>query len=69
MHPYEESFVIFDTSKNGGGGGGIAYVFRVDLEPTLTELFSRENMSFYFTRFCISLDRLSGDSDILEKIP
>ncbi len=26
-------------------------------------------MSFFFMRFCISLDRLSVDPEILEKIP
>lgn len=26
-------------------------------------------MSYYFLRFCISLDKLAADPDILEKIP
>jgi len=41
----------------------------MDLESELTSLFTKGNMSFYFTRFCISLDKVSVDPEILEKIP
>ena len=61
MHPYEDSFII--------SNGQICFIFRMELEPELTELFHKTNMSFYFLRFCISLDRLAVDPDILEKIP
>jgi hypothetical protein len=41
----------------------------MDFEPELSELFGKSNMSFFFVRFCISLERLAVDQDILEKIP
>ena len=41
----------------------------MEFEPELTDLFNKTNMSFFFMRFCISLDRLSVDPEILEKIP
>lgn len=41
----------------------------MDFEPELTELFGKSNMCYFFVRFCISVDRLIVDSDILEKIP
>jgi hypothetical protein len=61
MHPFEEAFLISD--------GHLCFIFRMEFEPELTDLFSKTNMSFFFVRFCISLDRLSVDPDILEKIP
>lgn len=33
------------------------------------DLFHKNNLSYYFLRFCISLDKLAIDPDILEKIP
>ena len=41
----------------------------MEFEPELTDLFRKDNMSFFFLRFCISLERLAIDQDILEKIP
>jgi hypothetical protein len=41
----------------------------MEFEPELTDIFNKTNMSFFFMRFCISLDRLSVDPEILEKIP
>eukprot|EP00347_Sterkiella_histriomuscorum_P020361 403338103 len=61
MHPYEESIIISD--------GQMVFIFRIEFEPELTDLFSKTNMSYFFLRFCISLDRLAIDPDILEKIP
>ena len=61
MHPFEEAFLISD--------GQLTFIFRMEFEPELTDLFSKQNMSFFFVRFCISLDRLAVDQDILEKIP
>ena len=61
MHSFEESFLISD--------GQICFLFRMEFEPELTDLFNKANMSFFFLRFCISLDRLAVDPDILEKIP
>lgn len=62
MHPSEEKFIITD-------GAGVCMLFRMDFEPELTDLFGKSNMSYFFVRFCISLDRLVVDPDILEKIP
>lgn len=47
----------------------MVFIFRIEYEPELTDLFSKTNMSYFFLRFCISLDRLAIDPDILEKIP
>jgi hypothetical protein len=41
----------------------------MDFEPELSELFGKGNMSFFFVRFCISLEKLVVDPEILEKIP
>jgi len=49
--------------------GSMCFIFRIEFEPELNDLFSKTNMSFFFLRFCISLDRLAIDPDILEKIP
>ena len=62
MHPKEECFLITD-------GFSVCYSFRMDFEPELSDLFGKNNMSFFFVRFCISLERLVVDPDILEKIP
>jgi hypothetical protein len=61
MHPFEEAFIISD--------GSLCFIFRIEFEPELPELFSKFNMSFFFLRFCISLDKIAIDPDILEKIP
>lgn len=42
---------------------------RMELEPELTELFDRQNMSFFFMRFCFSMRKLANDPEILEKVP
>lgn len=62
MHPREESFLVTD-------GNQVCFSFRMDFEPELSELFGKENMSFFFVRFCISLERLVVDPEILDKIP
>ena len=41
----------------------------MEYEPELSELFGKANMCYFFVRFCVSLDRLVVDPDILEKIP
>lgn len=61
MHPYEDSFIVHDKH--------LCFLFRLELEPELTDLFHKDNLSFYFLRFCISLDKVASDPDILEKIP
>jgi hypothetical protein len=60
-HPFEETMLISD--------GQLCFIFRIEFEPELTDLFSKQNMSFFFVRFCISMERLAVDQDILEKIP
>lgn len=42
---------------------------RMELEPELMELFDRQNMSYYFMRFCFSMQKLAADQDILDKVP
>ena len=44
-------------------------MMRLELEPELTELFERNNMSFYFMRFCFSMQSLVRDPEIMDKIP
>ena len=61
MHPFDLAFTVYD--------GQVAFVMRMELEPELMELFDRQNMSYYFMRFCFSMPKLSVDPDILEKIP
>ena len=61
MHPFDLVFTVYD--------GQVAFVMRMELEPELMELFDRQNMSYYFMRFCFSMPKLSVDPDILEKIP
>lgn len=61
MHPHKDAFLVYD--------GYIAYVFKMILEPELNDLFDKNNTSFYFMRFCISMNKLAFDPDILEKIP
>jgi hypothetical protein len=41
----------------------------MEFEPEMTDLFGKVNMSYFFIRFSISLDRLVVDPDILDKIP
>ena len=41
----------------------------MEFEPEVMDLFCKSNMSFFFLRFCISLEKLAIDPDILEKIP
>jgi hypothetical protein len=62
MHPNEESFIVTD-------GCSVCYTFRMEYEPEMTDLFGKLNMSYFFIRFSISLDRLVVDPDILDKIP
>jgi hypothetical protein len=61
MHPFDLAFTVYD--------GQVAFVMRMELEPELTELFDRQNMSYYFMRFCLSMKKLASEPDILEKIP
>jgi len=61
MHPFELAFTVYD--------GQVAFVMRMELEPELTELFERKNMSYYFMRFCFSMQRLATDPEILDKVP
>ena len=61
MHPNQEAFVVYD--------GYVAYLMRLELEPELSELFDRKNMSYYFIRFCFSMNMLAKDQEILEKVP
>jgi hypothetical protein len=61
MHPFDLAFTVYD--------GQVAFVMRMELEPELTELFDRQNMSYYFIRFCLSMKKLASEPDILEKIP
>ena len=63
MHHSEEQFLISDS------GLSVCFHFRMDFEPELSEMFGKTNMSFFFVRFCISLERLVVDQEILEKIP
>jgi hypothetical protein len=63
MHHSEEQFLISDS------GISMCFNFKMEFEPELSELFGKSNMSFFFVRFCISLERLAVDQDILEKIP
>lgn len=64
MHPFEDSFVLYDSN------GLLLYSFNIDFESELTDLFPKgPNLSYFFLRFCMSLDRLSLDPEILEKIP
>lgn len=53
MHPSQEAFVVYD--------GYVAFVMRLELEPELSELFDRKNMSYYFIRFCFSMNVLAKD--------
>ena len=53
MHPNQDAFVIYD--------GYVAFVMRLELEPELSELFDRKNMSYYFIRFCFSMNLLAKD--------
>lgn len=62
MHPYEETFIVTD-------GSSVCFTFKMDFEPELSDLFGRENLSYFYLRFCISIERLVIDPDILEKIP
>ena len=62
MHSKEEQFLITD-------GNHVCFNLRMDFEPELSELFGKSNMSYFFVRFCISLERLAVDPEILEKIP
>lgn len=41
----------------------------MQFEPELSELFGKMNMSSFFVRFCVSLEKLVVDPEILEKIP
>ena len=61
MHPSEEAFTIYD--------GQCAFVLKMELEPELMELFNKQNMCYYFTRFCFSMQKLSVNNEILQKIP
>lgn len=45
------------------------FLFNIDYEPEISQLFSKENMPFFFLRFCISLDKLAVEPEILERIP
>jgi hypothetical protein len=47
----------------------VYFVFSIDYEPEISDLFSKQNMPFFFLRFSISLDRLAVEPDILERIP
>jgi hypothetical protein len=63
MHPHDEAFLITD-------GHSVCFTFQMEFESEMSELFGKgSNMSFFFVRFCISLERLVVDQDILEKIP
>lgn len=44
-------------------------MFNIDYEPEFSDLFSKQNIAYFFLRFCISLDRLAVEPDILERIP
>lgn len=61
MHPFDLAFTVYD--------GQVVFVMRMELEPELTELFDRQNMSYYFMRFCFSMRKLAADPEILEKVP
>ena len=61
MHASDEAFTIYD--------GQVAFVMRLELEPELMELFDKQNMCYYFTRFCFSMQKLKIDNEILEKVP
>jgi hypothetical protein len=61
MHPFELSFTVYD--------GQVVFVMRMELEPELMELFDRQNMAYYFMRFCFSMRKLAVDPEILDKVP
>jgi hypothetical protein len=62
MGPSDETFLITDNNQ-------VCFKFRIQFEPELSELFGKGNMSYFFVRFCVSLERLVVDPEILEKIP
>lgn len=41
----------------------------MEFEQQLTDLFERDNRCYFFTRFCLSLEKVAIDPEILEKIP
>jgi hypothetical protein len=61
MHPFEDTFAISD--------GNVVFIFRMEFEPEIMEIFDKQNMSYFFLRFCISIEKLAIDPEILEKIP
>ncbi len=41
----------------------------IALSSELNELFNESNTSFYYLRFCFSMECLSEDQEMLEKVP
>lgn len=45
------------------------FVFSIQLQKDLDNIFVGQNTSFAFIRFCMSLERLANDEDVLESLP
>ena len=62
MHPSEDLLLLHD--------GFVCYIWKIEIGNSVASLFEgTKNTSYYFVRFCFSMDKLAFDPEILARIP